>query len=187
MRAQCKCGHRHRVTSAQCGRMIRCICGTSFEVPSLRQLKMMGAENMIVEIFDDPEFWASNGCFVCDSSAEREYRAHVQLRPALYETIVVGPERRGAPIIATVLGTLLGRLAGHAVMAVDAATQATERVLVQEAASVEFSLHSCESCAAKDDIRPRLAQELSFHQLFLEMKEDFPAIQISAIADAKDG
>lgn len=182
MRAQCQCGHRQRVTSAQCGRPIRCVCGISFEVPSLRQLKLMAAENMIVEIFDDPAFWASSGCFVCDRAAETEFRTQLQLQPAIYETVVIGPERRSAPLVATIASVLFGRLAGHLVFAADAATQATEQVLVQEAAAIEFSLQACELCASKDDIQSSLAHTLSFHQLFLEMKEDFPAIHIANIA-----
>ncbi len=98
----------------------------------------MAAEHMIVEIFDDPAFWDSRGCFVCDHAGEKEFRVQIQLQPAMYETVVVGPERRSTPIIATIASTLFGRLAGHAVLAADAATQATEQVMVQEAACAFF-------------------------------------------------
>ena len=160
---------------------MRCICGESFEVPSLRQLRQLAAEHMIVEIFDDPAFWAAKGCFVCGRNAEQTFRAQIQLQSAVYETVVVGPERRSVPIIYTIARALFGGLAGYAVLAVDGATQKTEHVLTQEAASIEFSLQSCQRCASKDDIRSRLAHTLSFHQLFLEMKEDFPSIRITNV------
>ncbi|MFO0817990.1 MAG: hypothetical protein U1A77_08615 [Pirellulales bacterium] len=141
----------------------------------------MAAENMIVDLFDDPAFWLANGCLVCGRVTEAEFRAVIQLRPAIYETVVVGPHRRSTPIISTIASIFFGHIADLAVFAVEAATQATERILVQEEAVIEFSLHSCKSCASQDDIKSSLANKLALHQLFLEMKEDFPAIRITDI------
>lgn len=142
----------------------------------------MSAENVIGEIFGDPEFWLSNGCLICDNFAEQRFRVYIQLQPAIYETVVVGPERSGVPVLHTVVRTLFGRVAGYAVLAADAATQKTERVLAQEEDGIEISLQTCHHCSSRDNVNALLAERLAFHTLFLEMKEDFPAIRIANIS-----
>lgn len=183
MKAQCECGHRHRVTSAHSGKIIRCVCGTSFEVPSLRQLKTLAAENVIVDIFEDPGYWSSIGCFICKANTDEKFWVRVQLQAAAYRNVAVGPQRRGMPIIQTVLGVIFGAGARLAVAAADAMTEKTERRLVQPEKSIEFPLRTCKSCAAKDEIQAQLAQELIFHALYVEMKEDYPDIRITSIID----
>ncbi|WP_283434403.1 hypothetical protein [Neorhodopirellula lusitana] len=142
----------------------------------------MSAENVIGEIFDDPDFWLSNGCFICDNNAEQRFHTFIQLQPAIYETVVVGPERSAVPVLHTVVRALFGRLAGYAVLAADAATQQTERVIAQEEDGIEISLQTCRHCSSRDNVTTSLAEKLAFHALFLEMKEDFPAIRITKIS-----
>ena len=127
---------------------------------------------MIVDIFNDPNFWNANGCFVCDDAAESALMIKVQLQPLRYETVVVGPERTGTPIVAAVLGFLFGVFAWWAVQAV---TEKTEQVLVQEAAWIEFPVYVCQRCASEENLESRLSHKLAYHPLFLEIKEDYPS------------
>ena len=178
MRAQCSCGIRHRVTAAQCGRTIRCGCGQSLEVPSLRQLKLSGAEHLIVDKFDDPDFWNQNGCYLCERRAETPFGLEMELAAPVYEVIAVGPERRSAPILSAIVGALFGGLAGHAVRAVDAATQKTERVLTSEGKKLEVVMQCCTMCSSRDDLQQKVAEKIAFDPLFMEIKEDYPGVRV---------
>ena len=182
MKAQCKCGHRHRVTSAHCGRKIRCICGTTFEVPSLRQLKLQAAENVIAENFSSPSFWSENGCFLCSRNAKCRILVYVQLKAEKYGNVVVSPPRRGIAIIHTVVQSLFGRFAGFGVLLADLATEKKERMLLQDEEGIEFPLFCCRLCASQSDLREHLSQALMVHELYLEMKEEYTDIRIASIA-----
>ena len=186
MRAQCECARRHRVTSAQCCRQLQCPCGKRFEVPSLRQLRIQAAENVIIEIFDDPEFWATTGCFICGQSTQQTFLVDVQLQPRIYATVVVGPERRSVPILQVIFGSFFGIFGKFAVAAVDDATQKRERVLVQEADGIQFSVRTCNSCAEQENHRTRIVEKLWAHKLFIEMREDYRDIRIAQIASESE-
>ncbi|MEL6110847.1 MAG: hypothetical protein AAFU85_32985 [Planctomycetota bacterium] len=181
MRAQCECGLRHRVTTAQIGRPIRCVCGNSFDVPSLRELRKFAAENVIGEIFGDREFWNQNGCFLCKEIVEKKFLVSIILKPELYQSVVVGPDRRGVPILSGVLGALFCGLAALLVSAADHATKKTQLVLVQAEDRVDFPIWCCRSCTADDEVESEICRALLEHKLYLEMREDYPAIRISQV------